>query len=178
MCVTVMSKRNEVTGVWMIFPCGRCPECKATRVSGWSKRLMEEEKRSIAAHFVTLTYDTRSVPITTNGFMTLSKADLQKFFKRLRKLVPEDVKVKYYAVGEYGGRTSRPHYHLILFNVSDVALIQRAWSLDNRVIGQCHFGQVTGASVGYTLKYMMKEPRIPLHRNDDRLKEFSLMSKG
>lgn len=126
--------------------------------------------------FVTLTYDTNHVPITKNGFMSLKKADLQKFFKRLRKLDPE-AKIKYYAVGEYGGKTMRPHYHIILFN-SDHVKVQKAWSLDNKVIGSCHFGSVSGASVGYTLKYMMKPSKIPLHRNDDRIKEFALMSKG
>ena len=24
--------------------------------------------------------------------------------------------LKYYAVGEYGGQTKRPHYHIVIFN--------------------------------------------------------------
>jgi len=39
-------------------------------------------------------------------------------------------------------------------------------------------GTVTGASVAYTLKYVQKPTRVPVHKNDDRLPEFSLMSKG
>lgn len=137
---------------------------------------MQEEKVSESAMFVTLTYDTLHVPITKNGFMSLNKVDLQKFFKRLRKL-DGTRKIRYYAVGEYGGKTLRPHYHLILFN-ADSYNVQKAWSLDNKAIGSCHFGNVSGASIGYTLKYMMKPSKIPLHRNDDRIKEFALMSKG
>lgn len=145
------------------------------RVSGWSFRLMKEGERSESALFVTLTYDTEHVPITKKGYMNLSKTDLQKFFKRLRKL--NDGKIKYYAVGEYGTGKYRPHYHIILFN-ANIETIERAWALDNKKIGEIHVGQVTEASIGYTLKYVSKPKRIPLHANDDRLKEFALMSKG
>lgn len=156
-------------------PCGKCPECMARRVSAWSFRLMQEYKHSSSGHFITLTYDTKYVPITRNGFKTLDKTDFQLFMKRLRKAVSliSDVSLKYYACGEYGGKTSRPHYHMILFNIPDMLLCESAWGL-----GAVHYGEVTEASVGYTLKYINKPKRIPLHRNDDRLQEFSLMSKG
>lgn len=156
-------------------PCGKCPECLARRVSGWSFRLMEEDKRATSSHFVTLTYDTKHVPITRNGFMTLDKTDVQKFMKRLRKaesLISQNI-LKYYLCGEYGGNTKRPHYHMIIFNVSKISLIETSWNL-----GQVNYGKVSEASVGYTLKYMNKRKQIPQHRNDDRLQEFSLMSKG
>lgn len=158
-------------------PCGRCPDCTARRISGWSFRLMQEDKVSNSSLFITLTYDTSNVHITPNGFMGLRKRDIQLFFKRLRKShgrahAFNGKRIKYYAVGEYGGRTMRPHYHIILFNAS-IKLIQDAWNQ-----GQVHYGQVTGASVGYTLKYISKPSKVPLHRNDDRQKEFSLMSKG
>lgn len=160
-------------------PCGKCPPCLARRVSGWSFRLMQERNHSLTANFITLTYDTKHVPITRNGFMSLSKRDLQLFFKRLRKISVRSVRIKYYAVGEYGGRSFRPHYHLILFN-ADIRLIQQAWSIDGSPIGSVHYGNDDGVcekSVGYALKYMTKRARIPLHQNDDRLPEFSLMSK-
>lgn len=150
-------------------PCGKCPACYARRVSQWSFRLIQEDKVSHSSHFITLTYATEHVPITARGFMDLSKRDLQLFFKRLRFI--NDKKIKYYAVGEYGGKGMRPHYHVILFN-ADLNTIQKAWQL-----GNVHYGQVTGASVGYTLKYMSKQARIPLHKNDDRTPEFGLMSK-
>lgn len=158
------------------FPCGKCPACTARRVSHWSFRLRQEAKQSMTAHFITLTYATEHVPITPRGFMSVSKSDLQNFFKRLRKLYPPGHKLKYYAVAEYGGRTLRPHYHIIMFN-SDPANITRAWTLDKVPIGQIHFGEVNEASCGYTLKYIHKAKKIPLHANDDRVPEFSLMSK-
>lgn len=136
---------------------------------------MQEDKRSSSAYFLTLTYDTAHVPITAKGYMTLQKSDVQKFFKRLRKNHEVEgikTKIKYYVAGEYGGKTYRPHYHIILFNAS-LHLIDKSWKK-----GVIHYGTVGGASVGYTLKYMMKPSKIPLHNNDDRVPEFSLMSKG
>lgn len=107
--------------------------------------------------------------------MSLKKEDFQKFMKRLRKAnssINSD-KIKYYVCGEYGGKTKRPHYHAIIFNAASHQLIETAWNL-----GAVHYGNVEGASVGYTLKYMNKRKEIPAHRNDDRDMEFSLMSKG
>jgi len=155
-------------------PCGKCPVCSARRVSGWSFRLIKEGERSSSSFFVTLTYDTDHVPITQKGYMSLSKEHLQKYFKRLRKL--NDEKLKYYAVGEYGGKTMRPHYHIILFNAK-LETVLKAWALDGKYFGDYHVGKVTEASIGYTMKYISKCKKVPIHKNDDRLPEFALMSK-
>lgn len=162
-------QRKIETNIYTL-PCGKCPFCFKRRVSAWSFRLMEEEKISSSSYFVTLTYDTKYIHLTPKGFMNLNKRDIQLFMKRLRKDNKE--KVKYYLCGEYGGKTNRPHYHLIIFNAK-IETIQPNWNK-----GQIHYGQVSEASVGYTLKYMAKPSKIPLHQNDDRQKEFSLMSKG
>lgn len=153
-------------------PCGRCPVCQRRRVANWSHRLMQEQRVSNSSFFVTLTYDTRYVPISDNGFMTLKKRDVQLWMKRLRKAHPKDVRLKYYLAGEYGDTNWRPHYHVILFN-AELDLIHEAWQL-----GEVHVGRVEEASVQYTAKYINKGKRIPQHSRDDRLPEFSLMSKG
>lgn len=152
-------------------PCGRCPSCKLRRVNSWVFRLLQQEKVSDTALFVTLTYDTRFVPITSNGFMTLKKKDYQDFMKRLRKLT--SATLKYYAVGEYGTNNNRPHYHAILFNCPDPELINQAWGL-----GSVHCGKVTSDSIAYTMKYIDKQKGKRLHARDDREPEFPLMSKG
>jgi len=105
--------------------------------------------------------------------MSLCKRDFQLFIKRLRKSTngSDRTQIKYYAVGEYGGHTKRPHFHAIMFN-TDITLLQNAWQK-----GQLHYGSVSEASVGYTLKYMFKKGQIPAHKNDDRVPEFALMSK-
>lgn len=169
-CITPFYKKGESE---IGFPCGKCPDCLSRRASGWSFRLMKEYERVSSACFLTLTYITEHVPLTPKGFMSLSKRDIQLFMKRLRKAHPKGhPKIKYYAVGEYGEHNWRPHYHIILFNAKE-ELICKAWNL-----GMPNYGTVCHQSVGYTLKYMCKPKRIPQHQNDDRLPEFSLMSKG
>lgn len=157
-------------------PCGRCPPCKRRRVNSWVFRLLEEDKVSSSSHFITLTYDTRTVPISGHGYMTLHKPDFQDFMKRLRKLTTNNV--KYYAVGEYGSKTERPHYHAIVFNVPDKEMFMQAWTLNGQQIGSVHVGNTTGDSIAYCMKYIDKDEKRRYRHRDDRIPEFSLMSKG
>jgi len=172
--VTIPGRLNAVP-----VPCGKCPPCKLRRVNSWVFRLLQEERVSEYAHFITLTYDTDHVPITNNHYMSLVKRDLQLFFKRLRK---RGHTVRYYAVGEYGSTHRRPHYHAIIFGLSDVRDYNgqlRSKSLDESwTAGSTHIGKVSGSSIAYTCKYIDKPKTIPQHSRDDRTPEFSLMSKG
>lgn len=174
-CMTPFFVKNNAKDEVPV-PCGKCPNCAARRASAWSFRLYQEAQVSESAHFITLTYDTKHVPITRNGFMGLEPEHLTKFFKLLRFNQSGSAKspIKYYAVGEYGSDTFRPHYHLCLFNAR-LDLILGAWGK-----GHVDYGgeQLTPAHVGYTLKYISKPKRIPMHKNDDRIPEFSRMSKG
>lgn len=170
-CISPWTKEHE--GKNLDLPCGKCHACRSARASQWSFRLNKEAEVSSSAFFITLTYD--NPPMTDNGFMNLCKKDIQDYMKRLRKLNRQ--KLKYYAVGEYGTKTSRPHYHIIMFNV-DVETIDKAWSLNGKSLGHIHVGQVSEASTGYTLKYISKQGKIPMFELDDRQPEFSLMSKG
>jgi len=179
-CITPFQVRDKISNQWMALPCGKCPNCMKRRTSGWSFRLIKEGEVSETALFVTLTYNTDYVPLSKNGYMTLKKRDIQTFMKRLRK--NSDKKLKYYICGEYGSKRNRPHYHAIIFN-ADVERIEKAWSqykagLGYVKFGDMYIGEVNEASIGYTLKYMQKPGKIPMHQNDDRQKEFSLMSKG
>lgn len=158
-------------------PCGRCPLCKKRRVDSWVFRLLQEDKISTSAYFVTLTYDTRYVPISPNGFMTLRKKDFQDYMKRLRKLCLGST-LKYYAAGEYGSKNHRPHYHAIIFNVPRETFFADAWSLNGESIGEIFVGKVSGDSIAYTLKYIDKSTWKCGHARDDREPEFPLMSKG
>lgn len=110
--------------------------------------------------------------------MTLKKKDVQDFMKRLRYYSPKVPKIKYYAAGEYGSKTARPHYHIILFN-ADPSNVELAWrDKSGAPLGTCYFGTVSAASVGYTLKYISKGKFKKRHSRDDRVPEFSLMSTG
>lgn len=59
--------------------------------------------------FVTLTYSDDQLPID----LSVSPREISLFSKRLRKA--RGRQTRYFAVGEYGDTTGRPHYHLALF---------------------------------------------------------------
>lgn len=194
----------------VLIPCGKCEICKRKRISSWSFRLMEELKTSISANFITLTYEDHSQPISDNGYRTLRKRDVQLFFKRLRRLQRKVAgrkakAIKYFYVGEYGGKVGRPHYHCIIFN-ADYRQYQKAWSHGKWICnlktkksrgnklryeitsqrvwrdnGYIHYGNKQGvceASVGYCLKYILKPKDNRKNPADDSVKEFVNMSKG
>lgn len=181
-CITPFYVNHKtINDLKIPVPCGKCPPCFARRTSHWSFRLRQEGKQHRMSSFVTLTYETQNLPKSQNGFSTLSKTDIQKFFKRLRKFHEKrklGSKIIYYVAGEYGSTYKRPHYHIILFNAFNDDVI-RAWSLDNKPIGFVHFGNISDASIGYTLKYISKKLiNKKTHARDDRQKEFQLCSKG
>lgn len=64
--------------------------------------------------FVTLTYRDASLPTLSSGLPTLSPPHLRNFLKRFRKSL-EPNRIRFFAAGEYGDETWRPHYHLALF---------------------------------------------------------------
>jgi hypothetical protein len=156
-------------------PCGKCLACKKRRASHWSFRLNEEAKASSSAAFLTLTYE--NVPISENGFHTLNKRDFQLFLKRLRKKCGTN-KLKYYACGEYGSSTNRPHYHAVLFNLPKHIIAQPQILADTWQNGHIHLASSNQSTINYVVGYMTKSNFERINTHDDRLKEFSLMSKG
>lgn len=89
-------------------PCGRCMPCRLNRKREWGVRCLHESQMHDASSFLTLTFDDEHCP------QQISKRDLQLFMKRLRKSLSPH-KVRYYACGEYGDYSNRPHYHVSLF---------------------------------------------------------------
>lgn len=165
-----------------VVPCGRCAECLARRANGWAFRLLQESLVSESCAFVTFTYEDEALPYSEQGLPTLRKDHWQNFMKRLRNEVDPGT-LKYYAAGEYGTETHRPHYHAILFNLPPKSdqLVSDKWGK-----GNIHYGDATGGAFAYTAKYINKriqeKPIVDETTGeileDDRVKEFSLMSKG
>ena len=96
---------------FMQLPCGRCIGCRLEHSRKWALRCVHEASLYDKNCFITLTYDDEHLPKDSS----LVKRDLQLFFKRLRKRYPGHL-IRYFAAGEYGDNTARPHYHAILFN--------------------------------------------------------------
>lgn len=133
-----------------------------------------------------------------NAFATLTYADdnqieldlkhLQDFLKRLRKHVYPR-KIRYFAVGEYGDKTGRPHYHLALFGFpscqfhqtqprrngsccTSCDVVRNVWSH-----GLIQLARLEPASARYIAGYVVKKMTRP---DDERLEgrrpEFARMS--
>lgn len=158
-------------------PCGKCPTCLQRRTEQWVFRLQQEQKNSLSSHFLTLTYNEEFIRKTPNKWSTLQVRDLQLFFKRLRKRT--SLKLSYYAVGEYGSSTYRPHYHVILFNQLDQSTMVDMWRDEHtkKPLGHIYIDEVNSNTLGYTAGYIQKKRVVPCHPTDDRRKEFSIMSK-
>lgn len=158
--------------------CGHCRACRIKKRLEWSTRISDEIRSTgRKALFVTLTYDEEHI----NGSRSLSKHDLQSYFKRLRYY---GLQFKYFAAGEYGPRTNRPHYHIIFIGLTkaDVRIIFQAW-------GKCRpvgfrAKQITDTrcikyTCGYTAKKLGSHYNARfIRQNPGRIPEFQLSSSG
>lgn len=90
----------------MTVPCGRCIGCRLERGRQWAVRCMHEAQLHSENSFLTLTYE--------KAPLSLVPADLRDFWKRLRWFLGSQ-RISYFAAGEYGEVTRRPHYHACVF---------------------------------------------------------------
>ena len=160
-----------------------------------------------SAYFITLTYAPENIPTVKNFnmymAMTLDKKDLTLFLKRLRaqilKEYPKSIqylkkseksqkwspKLRYFACGEYGGKTERPHYHLILYNLPNYWVekdkihnilisdqLEKIWKK-----GIVNIGKVEQGSAHYMTQHHMFPIDERWSENDSRQRPFSTMSK-
>ena len=153
-------------------PCGQCKVCRKARTREWALRIMHEVSYWDKSSFITLTYDDAHLPKDNS----LSIREFQLWMKRFRKEL-EGRKVKYYACGEYGDKYGRPHYHSIVFGVSqeDKALIDSTW-----LKGFSKVGSVTMKSAQYVAGYVQKKFNGDLKKEvyGDREGPFQLCSRG
>lgn len=140
--------------------CGGCLPCRIKQTSLWKNRQILESYTHDENAFVTLTYSEEELP--KDG--SVSPTTLKLFLKRLRKALSPR-KIRFYAVGEYGEKSLRPHYHLSLFgaSISDELIVQKAWGFGHTLTAE--FNAATAAYVcGYiTHKWKNKidpDPRL------------------
>lgn len=155
-----------------VVPCGRCPSCLNRRAAHWYFRLLHQKKESDTCSFVTWTYDDENLP------EALMKSELQNLFKKMRK----DMNFKYYAVGEYGDQSLRPHFHAIMYDLPERMIY--ADNLETK-------GVLRSTSMEWYWKKGFVDVREPetgrfryicgyLDKRKDNMpvREFNLMSKG
>lgn len=116
--------------------------------------------------FVTLTYDQDHIPYDFG----LHHRDYQLFMKRLRKQFRD---VRYFMCGEYGEKSSRPHFHALLFNCffsdryvwrksgAGHTLYRSSVLEDIWTKGNVEIGDVTFESAAYVARYCVTEVSSP-----------------
>ena len=155
----------------LALPCGTCLGCKSARATQWAHRCSHEASRTPYNTFLTLTYDDKHLP--TEGY--LDARALTLFIKRLRQRRTRDsgtirsdsgTNIRYFACGEYGTQTERPHYHALLFNCAfpktekvgkdlyATDILRELWPY-----GDHRFGDATPAAANYIAQYSLKKQR-------------------
>lgn len=160
-CTSPSTLRRE-DGLYQEVPCGWCVNCRISKAREWATRVVHEASGWCCSCFITLTYRDEDLP--ANG--SLDFEEFQRFWKRLRKRVGS---LKYYACGEYGERTGRPHYHAIVFGLrpcgcrADQGMNEKCCDEDRNLVlkawghgGVDRLGTVTMDSARYVADYVGK----------------------
>ena len=199
---------KELGYEFMKLPCGKCIECRLAYSRQWADRCMLEAKNWENNYFLTLTYDDehltpgRQIDIETGEvfeapYATLVPEELTKFMKDLRRYYKyhyDHDNIRFYACGEYGDKSGRPHFHVILFNmpIFDLEYFHTNHAGDKlylsetiaNIWGKGHVivGDVTWNSAAYTARYVMKKIKGPKAKETydsmGLVPEFVRMSRG
>lgn len=118
-------------------------------------------------HFVTLTYKPELQPLG------LEPKDLTDFLKRLRYHHGE---FRYYAVGEYGDKGSKAHFHMCYWPKNPISFamrvarnlwtspeIAKAWDLGYHSVSH----RLETGSIRYVVGYVQKKMRVKDYVTDD-----------
>lgn len=150
-------------------PCGSCMPCRIRKREEWTTRILLEMTSHCHNAFVTLTYSDSNLPTTGS----VNKRALQLWLKRLRRFL-EPTRIRYFACGEYGSRTMRPHYHACLFGLPRESwdLIGKSWDL-----GFTTVSELTPERARYTAQYTTKKLIGRGSYDDGRSPEFMISSR-
>lgn len=145
-------------------PCGKCEGCQVDKSRIWAVRMYHEMSLHEQSCFLTLTY-------ADNDQLLIDKEHLQKFVRALRD---KHFKLRYFACGEYGDQTRRPHYHMVLFGHDFLAgsyeinsqlygnkYLEAVWKRGNVVVAPLSFDAICYVA-GYVTKKMGKDDGFQL----------------
>ena len=142
----VVLGKDRPDGTKLQLPCGNCLGCRTNKAQAWALRCHLELNDHQNALFATLTYDDEHKPVT------LDKNHVSAYLKKIRKILPN--RTRFFASGEYGEYTKRPHYHAILYGPSEreIPKLEAAWGK-----GHVRIDQATPASISYVAGYCNKK---------------------
>lgn len=179
-----LRNRTEEVNKYFEIPCGKCLGCRLDYSRDWTTRNILESRQWSDNYFLTLTYDDEYLPIYSVPFkdlnsgeideryvMSLIPEDLTKFMKALRQKLSQKFHhdgVRFFACGEYGSQTMRPHFHILVYNcpIPDLTYykgIGEETYYNSKFIddcwqkGFCVIGQVTAESAAYVSRYVLKK---------------------
>lgn len=147
----------------LLLSCGKCVGCRLERSRQWALRCVHEASQHERNSFLTLTYNSESLP---EG-QTLMVSHWQLFAKRLRKRLGA---FRFLHCGEYGTENLRPHYHACIFGIDfafdrvplrvnshgDQTWVSKTLS-EIWGMGHCAIGALTFDSAAYVARYVMKK---------------------
>lgn len=179
------AKRHPENWRQITIPCGKCIGCRLDYSREWATRITMEMKLypRESNWFITLTYDDQNVPwgetineetgeLITN--QSLKATDLTKFMKDIRRNYEYHTGwtgIRFFACGEYGSKTQRPHYHIAMLNMPiapeemkqignnkqgdtlyEAPRLDKIWGK-----GYVTIGELTWQSAAYVARYITKK---------------------
>lgn len=196
----MLCKKPYISKEGAAYGCGQCLPCRINKRRIWSHRIMLEALCHSQNSFLTLTIEDKNLTLvssvaTRNVHSSLDPDSLKNFLKRMRTALAP-VRVRFFAVGEYGDTSFRPHYHVCLFGYQSCLrgrtvrkigttepdwanccrqceLVGRKWGLGNVDLGELN-PSTASYCAEYTTKKMTKKDDARL---DGRYPEFSRMSR-
>lgn len=150
--------------------CCKCPECRKQRSNDWIFRSYWELKDHVGScYFVTLTYRDENIPYY-HGKPCFNREHIKLFLKRLRNKLGS---FRYLIVPEYGELFRRPHYHFILYGISQALnlshldiywIIRDTWYYGDMIDIE-KLDSVQGSfykAISYVSEYVTKDPFFDL----------------
>lgn len=153
-----------------LIPCKKCIGCRLDYSKEWANRGYLESLQWKNNYFVTLTYNDENIP--KNG--SLNPKHFTTFIKDLRANMRDNgiqkEGIRFMGCGEYGEKTERPHYHIILFNCNlplesfynprinkgntywQNKIIEEEWNY-----GISNISDVNWNTIAYTARYITKK---------------------
>lgn len=180
------------------IPCQKCIGCRLDYSRQWADRCVMEslEYPQESNCWITLTYSDENLKFGSCDAATLEKDAISDFMKRLRRRFEYNYGhsgIRFYGAGEYGDKSGRPHYHVIIFNLPLIDLqvightpqgnplynsedVSACWPYGHAVIAEFNWD-----TAAYTARYVMKKQKGPdakyYYESLGLLPEFVIMSR-
>lgn len=149
-------------------PCGQCMPCRINAGRIWSSRIIQEWVTHGYGYFFTFTYAPDQLPLVLDEdgapLGNLNKKPFLKWVNHTQEAIP----FRYYAIGEYGNDTHRPHYHMAIFPREPTLIgeIRNSWKLGFTSIYELN-NQRARYLANYTAKKLTKPTDYRLARSQE-----------